>query len=862
MSKSIQRLVFGSLIVVVTVLFAVAVRRSAAAPSASPALQTVGDVTACTWLGCKPGAASYSQDDGLTLCRAPLEAAGFRGTFYYDGSSTLAWFAPASAAGHEVGSHLANHMLNCTIPPSCYPNCTLQSLYQTPYTAQDVTNFRQNQIEPNLSAIEAGTNRPVLSLAYPCGATDAARMIASNYYFLGARGYLDIWSSNFPWALDINPVTPPEAMLLNSDDTFHPALVDRAISEGKWAILTMHDTCFGIDYLTAHQSSLWIAPVGEVLKYIRVRNATQISNYSRVGDVINFDAASPLANFQRQRVDGSFMTPIVFDNPISLRVGLLSADNVVNVLVNGVSTGFTVMSINNARYVVFNSPVNLSRHVIINITAGTPPTNTATPAPTPTGTTSLPAATVTPGASPTPTPTGTTSLPAATPTATSPAAPVTCPCSLWDNIVVPAEPAVGDVGSLELGVRFQSNVAGYITGLRFYKGATNVGTHTGQLYAPNGTLLTSATFVNETASGWQTVSFINPVAIAANTIYVASYVAPIGHFAVDRSYFNAGYTRGPLRAFGTTEVAGGNGIYAQPSGFPTLSYMASNYWVDVIFDTTAPAPTATPTAMATSLPTNTPTATSLPTNTPTATATSLPINTPTATATSLPTNTPTATATRTSTATRTNTPIATATRTSTATRTPTVTRTPTSTRTNTPTATVAPINTGLLSPNANAPAAGGDNNGYETTPANIYTSNSLYGVDTNSGTSTSASCAHAGKDRHVFSAYNIALPATATVLGIEIRADARVDSAANSPVLCIELSGDGGLTWTAVKTTATLNTSLRTYTLGTATDTWGRAWTSANLSNSNFQVRITNVSSSTARDFSLDWLAARVTYRP
>ena len=128
MSKSIKGFILSGLLVAVAVLFAVAVRRSDAASAASPALQSAGDVAACTWLGCKPGAASYSQDDGLTSCRAPLEAAGFRGTFYYDGSSTLSWFAPASAAGHEVSSHLTNHVLNCTMPPSCYPNCTHQHI--------------------------------------------------------------------------------------------------------------------------------------------------------------------------------------------------------------------------------------------------------------------------------------------------------------------------------------------------------------------------------------------------------------------------------------------------------------------------------------------------------------------------------------------------------------------------------------------------------------------------------------------------------------------------------------------------------------------------------------------------------------
>ena len=49
-------------------------------------------------------------------------------------------------------------------------------------------------------------------------------------------------------------------------------------------------------------------------------------------------------------------------------------------------------------------------------------------------------------------------------------------------------------------------------------------------------------------------------------------------------------------------------------------------------------------------------------------------------------------------------------------------------------------------------------------------------------------------------------------------------------------------------------------TLGGATNTWGRTWTPAELSNANFRVRVTNAADSTARDFSLDWIAVRVTY--
>jgi hypothetical protein len=77
----------------------------------------------------------------------------------------------------------------------------------------------------------------------------------------------------------------------------------------------------------------------------------------------------------------------------------------------------------------------------------------------------------------------------------------------------------------------------------------------------------------------------------------------------------------------------------------------------------------------------------------------------------------------------------------------------------------------------------------------------------------------------------------------------------------VQLSWNGGVNWTAAKSTATLGTSELTYMLGSSTDTWGRTWTSGNFSNTNLRVRVIDVATSTARDFSLDWVAVRVTYR-
>lgn len=175
-----------------------------------------------------------------------------------------------------------------------------------------------------------------------------------------------------------------------------------------------------------------------------------------------------------------------------------------------------------------------------------------------------------------------------------------------------------------------------------------------------------------------------------------------------------------------------------------------------------------------------------------------------------------------------------------------------------------PVNTGLLSPSAQAPvtSGSGDNNGYQTNPANAFADDGLFAVDTNSGTNSNTSCTSNLKDRHTFYNYNVSVPSGATVTGLEVRLDGRADSSSGSPRFCVQVSWNGGPSWTAAKSTSTLTTSEATYLLGGAADTWGRTWTSGDFSNANFRVRIMDVASSTSRDFSLDWVAVQVSYLP
>ncbi len=104
-------------------------------------------------------------------------------------------------------------------------------------------------------------------------------------------------------------------------------------------------------------------------------------------------------------------------------------------------------------------------------------------------------------------------------------------------------------------------------------------------------MLGQVTFSNETASGWQTATFATPVQVTANTTYIASYLAPNGGYSVNSGQFSSsGYDNSPLHALASSAYTNGDGLYlySGSAAFPTSSFNGSNYWVDVVFTTTAP----------------------------------------------------------------------------------------------------------------------------------------------------------------------------------------------------------------------------------------------------------------------------------
>jgi hypothetical protein len=137
-------------------------------------------------------------------------------------------------------------------------------------------------------------------------------------------------------------------------------------------------------------------------------------------------------------------------------------------------------------------------------------------------------------------------------------------------------------------------------------------------------------------------------------------------------------------------------------------------------------------------------------------------------------------------------------------------------------------------------------------------------VDPTTGvTGRSSDCADPQNDRHGWWGYSFGLPATVTSIdGIAVRAGASLTNNGGDDYLCIELSWDGGTSWTAAQRLQLPNATFRTYAFGSGTHQWGRTWAVSELTSTSFRIRVTNATSHPNKTYNLDYLAAQVYFTP
>lgn len=169
--------------------------------------------------------------------------------------------------------------------------------------------------------------------------------------------------------------------------------------------------------------------------------------------------------------------------------------------------------------------------------------------------------------------------------------------NLWGNSTPEGAAPYDDPSSLNLATTFSSSVPGQVTGVRFYNPAGNnaAGTDIGKLWAcsqadcspgSGGTELASVTFVADETQGWKTATFAAPVTIDPNKYYIVTYFSTSGRYYATPHFFDVIHSNGPLTAPDNATASNGS-FKTDVADFPYTSFNATNYWVDVAFQSSA-----------------------------------------------------------------------------------------------------------------------------------------------------------------------------------------------------------------------------------------------------------------------------------
>ena len=313
--------------------------------------QTVDDgYEVATWPGFRDAAVTHTFDDN-TSNQVPVaiplfDEFGFDATFFVvtNWGPNWAGFRAAAANGHEITSHTVSHP-------------QVASLTE----AQQATELETSRavIQSNVPAAEA------LTLAYPFCSRWADAV--TNATYIAARGCSG----------QIVPSTPADflnisSIIVGDQGAVQTAAglngrVDAAAGSGGWAVFLFH----GIDgdggyspiasaeirghleYLDANRDRFWVDTFGDVVRYIRERDAASVTEVSATDDAITVEVTDGLDD-------------AVYTVPVTVRRALPDGWEAATATQAGVAVPATVVEVGGTPSVQFDAvpdggPVVLTR---------------------------------------------------------------------------------------------------------------------------------------------------------------------------------------------------------------------------------------------------------------------------------------------------------------------------------------------------------------------------------------------------------------------------------------------------------------------------------------------------------------------
>ncbi|HEY6977772.1 MAG TPA: polysaccharide deacetylase family protein [Chitinophagaceae bacterium] len=239
-------------------------------------------IASFTWPEGKQAALSLSFDDArlsqVDSGTALLDQFGIKATFFVVPSAVeerINGWKQAVANGHEIGNHTFTHP--CTGNFSWSRKNALENY--------NLDSMRNEMMKCN-NLIQQLLNVKPEVFAYPCGQKFIGRGINTKSYvplvselFISGRGWRDE-AMNDPAFCDLAQISGIEMDGKNFDEIL--PLIEEAKKTGQWLVLAGHEMGTSgvqttrlamlkqlLEYVQNPANRIWIAPVGDVAKYIR-----------------------------------------------------------------------------------------------------------------------------------------------------------------------------------------------------------------------------------------------------------------------------------------------------------------------------------------------------------------------------------------------------------------------------------------------------------------------------------------------------------------------------------------------------------------------------------------------------------------
>ncbi len=291
-----------------------------------------------TWRGFCQAAISYTFDDGCSnqyaIAIPMFNEFDFDLTMYPVINWSPNWTAlqNAAAQGHEIGSHTISHSY-------------LNQLTIAQQTAE--LENSQNTINSHIEGEQC------ITLAYPYCVP--GNLTLTMQYYIAARhcqGYIEKSTpSNF---YQISSIICGSQGSVKTDENFYTKFESAATSNG-WCVFLIHgiDNDGGysplpsttllesLEYLDAHRDKFWVSTFGNVVRYIKERNAASVKESSNQDTSITLQVTDNLDN-------------TIYNYPITIRRPLPPGWSAANVSQNDRSENACIWDVNSIKHMMFD----------------------------------------------------------------------------------------------------------------------------------------------------------------------------------------------------------------------------------------------------------------------------------------------------------------------------------------------------------------------------------------------------------------------------------------------------------------------------------------------------------------------------